>query len=104
MDRGCITEHGTYPKLMAKNKEFARLYREFGGQKEQNHGGISEDPEPSQPRMDIGMNIDAFENQAMIEKSIGKGRLEGRLIIAEKRTTGSISYGGMFRSRIIFFF
>ncbi|KAF5370179.1 hypothetical protein D9757_010634 [Collybiopsis confluens] len=83
-DSGRIAEHGTYPDLIAQNGEFARLDKEFGGN------------EPSaETRTQL---VDAAAVKAMKSKTnrasregAGVGKLEGKLMVKEKRTTGSLS-------------
>ncbi|KAF5358861.1 hypothetical protein D9757_012680 [Collybiopsis confluens] len=84
MDSGRFAEHGTYPDLIAQNGEFARLDKEFGGN------------EPSaETRTQL---VDAAAVKAMKSKTdrasrkgAGVGKLEGKLMVKEKQTTGSLS-------------
>ncbi|PPR03680.1 hypothetical protein CVT24_007801 [Panaeolus cyanescens] len=78
LDNGYIAEQGTYPELMASNGEFARLSHEYGG-------GTTGEDEGVKPKL----KHDAV-NQ-LVNKAVGTGKLEGKLIIKEHRATGSIS-------------
>ncbi|KAF8183977.1 ABC protein [Pholiota molesta] len=83
---GRIAEQGTFQHLIEANGEFARLDKEFGG------GGTSEEPEPSNQNTII--TEDLKENLASTSRrqaATGTGKLEGKLIIKEHRSTGSIS-------------
>jgi hypothetical protein len=82
MDDGHVTEHGTYDALVEQDGEFARLDREFGGQ------GESEEAKTNVN----AINIAEVRNKS--RRSAGVGRLEGRLIVKEKRSTGSVSWSG----------
>ncbi|KAF5334268.1 hypothetical protein D9758_015549 [Tetrapyrgos nigripes] len=81
MDDGRITEHGTYDQLVDQDGEFARLDREFGGQ---------DDSEPKSPVK--ATNLEEMKVKSENTAGAGVGRLEGRLIVKEKRSTGSVSW------------
>lgn len=90
---GKIGEHGTYADLVARGGEFSRLAREFGGEdkREEENKDIGEEDEQS----DSGpASVDKEKLKAKLDLSrvAGKGTLEGRLIVKEKRTTGSVSW------------
>ncbi|THV08675.1 P-loop containing nucleoside triphosphate hydrolase protein [Dendrothele bispora CBS 962.96] len=90
MDSGRIAEHGTYEDLVTKDGEFARLDREFGG------------TDPDAPEADEEAKQDTAITEAVEEaknksenvssRGAGAGRLEGKLIVKEKRSTGSVSW------------
>jgi ABC-type multidrug transport system ATPase subunit len=56
LDGGHIAEAGTYPELIARGGEFARLDREFGGPKAEDAGGEG----------DAGENGDGDEAQLQV--------------------------------------
>ncbi|EPQ52646.1 ABC protein [Gloeophyllum trabeum ATCC 11539] len=96
MDDGRVVEQGTYPQLIEANGEFARLAKEFGGESTemQEEESAEEGVEEAKPalRMDVEEAKLKSEKQAK-RAGAGTGKLEGRLIVAEKRTTGSVSWG-----------
>ncbi|KDR79020.1 hypothetical protein GALMADRAFT_244748 [Galerina marginata CBS 339.88] len=82
MRDGRIAEKGTYQELIEANGEFARLDHEFGG-------GDSEQQELQamvDPKDTIKLKLASTTRQAA-----GTGKLEGKLIVKELRSTGSIS-------------
>ncbi|KAF9490797.1 ABC protein [Pleurotus eryngii] len=89
MESGNIAEHGTYQELIAKNGEFARLDKEFGG----GHEETQEEDITSQTPTIVDASEEAKSKSARVEKQgAGTGKLEGRLMVNEKRTTGSVSW------------
>lgn len=98
LDNGRIAAQGKYEDLMANTDAFARLMKEFGG--EEKHEEEVEEEEvamagttPAQADVsDAKMKSEAKQKRL----GAGSGKLEGRLIVAEKRTTGSVSWGGRF--------
>ncbi|KAJ4467870.1 ABC protein [Lentinula aciculospora] len=84
MDAGKIAEHGSYKDLIFRDGEFARLDKEFGGD----------------PTLETRtQSVDAVALEAMKSKTdrlerkgVGIGKLEGKLMVKEKRTTGSLSW------------
>ncbi|KAF9048460.1 ABC protein [Panaeolus papilionaceus] len=79
MDSGCIAEQGTYAELMASNGEFARLSNEYGG------GATDEEDRKVKPNAESDIHLE------LLNKAIGTGKLEGKLMVKERRATGSIS-------------
>jgi ATP-binding cassette subfamily C (CFTR/MRP) protein 1 len=91
LDGGRIAESGTYAELIAKGGEFARLDREFGGAEAQAQAGESEE----EPQVQVVTVADVKAKSAGAE---GTGKIEGRLIVKEHRTTGGVSWSGKFFS------
>lgn len=87
MAGGRIAEHGSYTDLIAKNGEFARLDREFGGN----------DPSSEAKTQLVGSaEIEAMKSKTdrAARKGAGVGKLDGKLMVKEKRTTGSLTWAG----------
>ena len=92
---GCVVEQGTYQQLIAAKGEFARLDKEFGGSGRQ----YETETEKPQAAVDIVKSKLALASR---QAATGTGKLEGKLIVKEHRTTGSISAkGNVFRTRYI---
>lgn len=88
MAGGRIAEHGSYNDLIGHNGEFARLDREFGGN----------DPNAETKTQLVGAaDIDAMKSKTdrAARKGAGVGKLGGKLMVKEKRTTGSLTWAGM---------
>ena len=87
---GCVAEQGTYQQLVAANGEFARLDKEFGGSDAQH------ETETENPRATVDMKQDVKSKHVLSSRqaAAGTGKLEGKLIVKEHRTTGSISAKG----------
>jgi hypothetical protein len=87
-----VAEQGTYQELIGANGEFARLDKEFGGSDAEN------EREMEKPQATINMKQDVKYKLALATRqaATGTGKLEGKLIVKEHRTTGSISATGMF--------
>ncbi|KDQ57350.1 hypothetical protein JAAARDRAFT_194496 [Jaapia argillacea MUCL 33604] len=88
LSSGSIAEEGSYQELVDRGGEFARLIKEFGGRADQ---------EAEDDIDDIPLSDSKAIDQAKMRSSEatrlgqGTGKLEGRLIVAEKRTTGGMS-------------
>ncbi|PBK75557.1 ABC protein [Armillaria solidipes] len=82
LDDGSIVEQGTYQKLLADDGNFARLVTEFGG--------TSSSPETSDTSDDDG--LEEIKSKSAQASGKGTGKLEGRLIVKERRTTGSVPW------------
>ncbi|KAK0469882.1 ABC protein [Desarmillaria tabescens] len=82
LDDGCIIEQGTYQQLLADDGNFARLVTEFGG--------TSSSSEASNVNEDEG--LEAIKSKSAQASVKGTGKLEGRLIVKERRTTGSLPW------------
>lgn len=89
MDAGKIAEHGSYTDLISCNGEFARLDKEFGGELA---------PE-NRTQLVNAAAVEAMQSKAnhVERQGAGVGRLEGKLIVKERRTTGSLSWAGTFQ-------
>ena len=100
VEAGHIVEEGTYEQLSLKQGAFATLMRDYGGAKAATEEEQAADEEKaidavheddSRKTQDID---DARKANAKSEAKAaqGSGRLEGRLMQQEKRTTGSIGW------------
>lgn len=90
---GCISEHGTYDNLVSNDGPFSRLDEEFGG-----YDSHSERRELHQP---LNAHTTEAIKPKLANRGAGTGKLEGRLIIKERRTTGSVSWKGPVLIRLI---
>lgn len=102
---GKIAEHGEFATLLARNGEFARLSREFGGEQkkedevEQEVEAVEEASNDNDKEANMSHYLGDSERQELkrkllLNKAAGKGNLEGRLMVKEQRTTGSVpGYG-----------
>lgn len=121
MKGGRIVESGTYDEMMTRGGEFARLDKEYGGHREEEHDeeehndgdtvkvnigdedkATSEGDTDSTGIQTTGLitqdtMIDAVKLKAAQARNLaaGTGKLEGRLIVKEQRTTGSVSRKGV---------
>ncbi|KAJ7120034.1 ABC protein [Mycena epipterygia] len=82
---GRIAEAGTYPELIARGGEFARLDREFGGAEAQEGAGADGEGEPQ-------VQVVSVEDAKARSAGAGTGKLEGKLIVKEHRTTGGVAW------------
>ncbi|KAL6299258.1 P-loop containing nucleoside triphosphate hydrolase protein [Sparassis latifolia] len=94
LENGRIEEHGTYDELINNQMEFSRLNKEFGGQAQHEKEVDAEEAAMDGLQGKPPMVIDEVEIKARSAKrtAAGSGKLEGRLIVPEKRTTGSVSW------------
>jgi ATP-binding cassette, subfamily C (CFTR/MRP), member 1 len=79
---GRLTEQGTFQELIAANGEFARLDKEYGG-------SDSQPTEKPQATTAVAGDIKS-RLRSVYKRAGGTGKLEGKLIVKEQRTTGSI--------------
>ena len=86
-------ESGTYDELISRGGVFARLDMEFGGHASDGQDDNTE--EISTPQTGITVEGAKLKSAKAREKATGSGKLQGRLIVKEKRSTGSVSWGGM---------
>ncbi|KAJ6570146.1 ABC protein [Mycena vulgaris] len=82
LEDGRIFEHGSYQDLLDKKGEFSRLDKEFGG------GGA--DGELTENLVTVTTTVEELKIKSA--KAGGTGKIEGKLITKERRTTGSVSW------------
>ncbi|KAG2142222.1 ABC protein [Suillus bovinus] len=91
LKNGEIAERGTYEELISRGGDFARLDLEFGGHvSEQNDEGQAEE---ATLQTSITIEDVKLKSEQVREKVTGNGKLEGRLIAKERRSTGSVPWG-----------
>ncbi|KAG1828571.1 ABC protein [Suillus variegatus] len=91
LNNGIITESGTYEELISRGGDFARLDLEFGGHvSDENDDGQAEEVTPQ-----TGITVEDvnLKSEQARKEATGNGILEGRLIIKERRSTGSVIWG-----------
>ena len=99
VQNGRIEEQGTYTNLIANGKEFSRLMQEFGGQskEEEEEADAEEDIAAASAKPEApGIDDAKIKSESVQRKGAGTGKLEGRLMVKERRTTGSVSWKGKF--------
>lgn len=86
---------------MARDSEFARLAREFGGHDNAAERTRGEETEKAQaaeeaaPDVASSKTVDVANVKEKSErKDHTKNKLEGRLMVSERRETGSVSWKG----------
>ncbi|KAG2059706.1 hypothetical protein BDR06DRAFT_987184 [Suillus hirtellus] len=90
---GVFTESGTYEDLVSRGGDFARFDLEFGG-----HASEGEDETQEEeviPQTRITIEDVKLKSKRAKKQATGSGELEGRLIVKEKRSTGSVSWKGV---------
>ncbi|KZT73648.1 ABC protein [Daedalea quercina L-15889] len=94
MKNGRIEEQGTYVELMQNEKVFSRLIKEFGGTATKEEDEDIEEQAIEAPQGKPVKVVDEAKIRADSARraAAGSGKLEGRLIIPEKRTTGSVGW------------
>lgn len=90
LENGRIKEHGRYQELAAREGDVARLAAEFGGTADSD----SDSDKSSETYQDDSIDAEKQRSKERSQGAAGTGRLEGRLIVKERRTTGSISRQG----------
>jgi len=81
----------------SRGGDFARLDLEFGGHASEGKDDDQVD-EATAPHQGITIEEAKLKSAKSREKAAGSGKLEGRLIVKEKRSTGSVSPGGAVKS------
>ncbi|KAH9949979.1 P-loop containing nucleoside triphosphate hydrolase protein [Amylocystis lapponica] len=92
IQNGRIEEEGTYEDLVNNHREFSRLIKEFGGQTNTEEDTEEQAIEDSEPKTTLVIDEAKLKSQSVQRRGAGTGKLEGRLIVREKRTTGSVSW------------
>jgi ATP-binding cassette subfamily C (CFTR/MRP) protein 1 len=92
LNNGVVTESGTYEELISRGGDFARLDLEFGGHASE--GKDEDQTEEVTPQTGITIEDVKLKSERAREKATGSGKLQGRLIVKEKRSTGSLSWRG----------
>ena len=96
---GIIVEQGTYDQLVHNGAAFSKLLQEFSGmsgngketEEETVEGELDAVEKTKEATLsDVKRKLDL----KLVGNAAGKGRIEGRLMKAEKRTTGSIDAEG----------
>ncbi|EGN99138.1 hypothetical protein SERLA73DRAFT_168655 [Serpula lacrymans var. lacrymans S7.3] len=92
INNGAIVKSGTYDQLISNCRNFARLDKEFSGNAtgDKAEEAVEEVVIPQQ-----GATIDyaKLKSQNAKKNAAGSGKLEGRLMVKEKCTTGLVSWG-----------
>lgn len=89
LQNGRIAEQGTYDSLLSHQGEFSRLISEFGGRAEKEEEEEEEEEAIEQlPKASGSAVLEEAKQKAVdaIKSGSGTGKLEGRLIRAERRT------------------
>lgn len=80
---------------MSENDTFARLMAQFGGQeKREEEDEEAEAAVDGAKKQQIMIDEEKIKSESKQRVGAGTGKLEGRLIVAEKRSTGSVSWKG----------
>lgn len=86
---------------MSNDGDFARLDKEFGGSTNDSSPAIEDTADAEIPILSTPRGVDVVEEaktkSSKVERSgAGSGKLEGRLMVKEKRTTGSVSWSSQY--------
>lgn len=80
---------------METNQSFAKLMKEFGGENRHEEEVEAEEAAMDSVPVQKADIIEAKQKSAAVQRvGAGTGKLEGRLIVAEKRSTGSVDWKG----------
>ena len=100
---GVIVEQGTFDQLVKNGEAFSKLLQDFVDKEVQDDPEATadlqltraKDEEKAIEQREVALNdVKQKLDMKLVDKATGRGRLEGRLIKAEKRTTGSINVDG----------
>ncbi|KAH7335823.1 ABC protein [Rhizoctonia solani] len=92
VEYGHIAEQGTYEQLLQAGGAFAKLVEDFGkGKGREKDEALQEVQEESKPK----------SKSEKSRKAAGTGKLEGKLMMSEKRTTGSVEWS-VYRKYVAF--
>lgn len=95
LENGRIVAQGKYQDLIAGNATFARLMAEFGGsEKREEQEEEAEEAVSGPSDQQLQIDEEKIKSESRRRVGAGSGKLEGRLIVAEKRSTGSVSWKG----------
>lgn len=92
---GRVAEQGTYDELIRAGGAFAKLVEDFGGgegKKAENEEKEGKEDEDSAQGDKLDKASDGKEELKKKGRNSGAGKLEGKLIQAEKRTIGSVEW------------
>ncbi|KAJ3535552.1 hypothetical protein NM688_g6963 [Phlebia brevispora] len=95
LENGNIMAQGKYQDLVVENESFARLMQEFGGAEKRQEEEEEEEEAvegPAQTMARTAIDEQKIKSESKQRVGAGTGKLEGRLIVAEKRSTGSVSW------------
>ncbi|EJU01052.1 ABC protein [Dacryopinax primogenitus] len=95
---GVIAEQGTYDQLVASKGTFSRLAKQFAGEAEEQRRREeleeereAEEGKPAEKKPELTTEAVRLKMEKIaVGTAAGTGKLEGRLIQAEKRKTGSV--------------
>lgn len=94
---GRVAEQGTYDELIRAGGAFAKLVEDFGGRdgkkEEEEEEAEEEDSRPVTAKAEKTSDEKGDGKKGMV-RSAGVGKLEGKLIQAEKRTVGTVQWSG----------
>lgn len=96
LQNGRVVEEGTYLSLMASQGPFSRMIADFGGSAEEKHevqDAKEEEVIEQIPKTGVE-DLKVLLTRKRMGKAAGTGKLEGRLMQAETRKTGSIGRRG----------
>ncbi|KAG2137199.1 ABC protein [Suillus cothurnatus] len=91
LNNGIITESGTYEELISRGGDFARLDLVFGGHVLEE----SDEVRAKEVTPQTGITIEDVKSKSerARNEATGSGKLKGRLIVKERRSTGSVHWG-----------
>lgn len=91
-----IVEQGTYEELVGNGQAFSRLLQEFSGKQQESIEEVDGEENISKDKKETLKEARQKLDLKSLGKAAGTGKIEGRLLKAEKRSTGSIDKGGGF--------